>query len=356
MNVKYYVNYWYDGIDSKDIYKYVLVDTKEFYGNVDDVINSVPNNLYDFYFMANSNLPLTLTNNESKNVINIYNSGVYRKEMYDLAVSAITESVSLGNANVFLKLIGCIYGDMYMQSKNIDDAINVDKVDEEHLRHLSKLVDYTWSEALTADEQRESVKFYMMLRRMRGTNFALTNLIRIFGQSADTLYQPTDNTGVRVIEYYEGNSFEMFPGDIRVEIPEMSKILRDAINDVKLMGTRITFAYRLPIDSEYVDEYGIKRGYRPIPHIKLGLTMWLQPGKTGWTEKIDFTKKLSDNFDNHLIYKYVDTFKLHSGIDVKTRASQPYIDMWMFQEYGLSDVRGVLLNDGVIEESLFLYR
>ena len=354
--VKYVINYWYDNRDENNKYEYKLVETIEKTGELYEEITSVPDKIDGFYFRVRDNLPLTLSVNENKNVINVYNSAAYREDIYNLATSSLTDSVAYGNANIFFKLLGCLYGDLYMQARNIDDVINIDKVDEEHLRHLSKLVDYPWSEALTADKQRESIKFYMMLRRMRGTNFALSNLIRIFGQSADTLYQPTDSTGVRIIEYYKGNTLDMYPGDIRIEIPEMSKILRDAIEDVKFMGTRLTFAYRLPISSEYTDEYGVVRGYHPNVYWRGLLTFWLQPGFTGWDKPVDLDKHVSESFDNQLIYKYRDTYELRGGTSVLQNKAKPYTNLWMFQVYGLRDIRGMVLDNGVIDETLFLYR
>ena len=353
---KYYVNYWYDNRDEKDPFKYVLVETIEKEGIVGEDIEEVEDYVDGFYFKVRDNLPITLNINSNKNIVNVYNSSAYREDIYRMSTNSLTDSVAYGDANIFFKLIACLYGDLYMQAKNIDDVINIDMVDEEHLRHLSKLVDYPWSEALPANRQRESVKFYMMLRRMRGTSFALTNLIRIFGQSAETLYQPTDNTGVRIIEYYENNPFGLFPGDIRVEIPELSKILRDAIDDVKLMGTRLVFAYRLPISSEYEDEYGVIRGYHPNIYWRGRLTYWLQPGMTGWDKEFNLDEVISEGFDKQLIYKYRDTYKLHGGLDLIQKETEPYVNLWMFQEYGLRNVRGVLLDDGVIQEDLFLYR
>ena len=352
----YKINYWYDNINPKNRYEFKLMKTVEATGYLDEEITDVPDYMDGFYFRTKDNLPITLSLNDKLNTVNIYYSAAYREDIYTLATDSLIDSVAYGDTNVFYKLLACVYGDLYMQARHIDDVINVDEVDEEHLRHLAKLIDYQWSEALTADEQRESIKFYTLLRRMRGTAFAITNLIRIFGQSTDTLYQPTDSTGVRIIDYFEGNELGMYPGDIRVEIPEMSQILRDAIEDVKLMGTRLVFAYRLPIDTEYYDEYGVLRGYHPNVSWMNTLTYWLQPGTRGWDKPIDKDKVILDNSDNKFIYKYRDTYNLHVSSQVKATLSVPYTNVWMFQLYGLRDIRGMVLNDGVIDENLFLYR
>lgn len=352
--VKYTINYWYDDRNINSPYEYVLLETIEGIGEIGEVITEVENLATDLYFMARSNLPLTLTSNETKNVINIYYSRAYRKYMYNLACNAITSSLITEDIDTFLKLVGVIYGDLYNISKNINDAINIDYIDEGHLRHLCTLIGYEWNEALTADEQRESIKFYMYLRRMRGTSFGLKNLIRIFGQTTTSLYQASDNSGVRVMEYTEGNQLGLYPGDIRIEIPEMSRILRNAAEDVKLMGTRLRFAYRIDVGTTNTDEFGHQLGYYPAPGVTGNIRIFLQPSLKGWDEQIDIDE--DKDIRQKLIYKYRDTYNIHPSTEVKSRYSEPFTDMWMFQVYGLRNVRGILLDDGIIDESLCLYK
>lgn len=354
METKYIINRWYDDRSEENPYSFELLYTEEYTGNIGDVIENIDDVQTDFYFRAKDNLPITLTSNESKNIIDVYYTRAYRKYMYTLARNAITESLITDDVDVFLKLIGDIYGDLYTLSKNIDDSINIDYVDEEHLRHLCKLIGYEWVEALTAEEQRESIKFYMYLRRMRGTSFGLKNLIRIFGQTTKSLYQASDNSGVRIMEYKEGNKYGLFPGDIRIEIPEMSNILRNAAEDVKLMGTRLRFAYRIDIGTTNDDQYGHKLGYYPAPAVTGNIHIWMQPDLKGWDSQLDIDQ--DKNNSQKIIYKYRDTFNIHGSTDFKKYYSKPFTDLWMFQEYGLQNVRGWLLDDGVIDENLYLYK
>jgi len=351
---KYIVNRWYDDRSSDNPYSFELLTTETYRGNIGDIIENVSDVQTDFYFRAKDNLPITLTSNENRNVIDIYYTRAYRKYIYQLAHNAITESLITKDIDVFLKLIGVIYGDLYTISKNVDDAINIDYVDEEHLRHLCKLIGYEWVEALTAEEQRESIKFYMYLRRMRGTSFGLKNLIRIFGQTTKSLYQTSDNSGVRIMEYTNGNKYGLFPGDIRIEIPEMSRILRDAAEDIKLMGTRLRFAYRIDIGTTNEDQFGHRLGYYPAPAVVGKIRMWLQPGFKGWDKELDI--ETDKDKSSKVIYKYVDTFNFHPSTQIRKYYSRPFTDLWMFQEYGLQNIRGLLLDDGIIDESLYLYK
>lgn len=355
---KYTINYWYDNLDSSNPFKYVLKDSNTFTGYVGQVIETVDDIMSGLQFRTKANLPITLTANESNNVINIYYSSAYREYMYNLGHDSLTASLITPAVNTFLKLIGLIYGDLYNISKNIDDAINVDFVDEEHLRHLCKIIGYEWVEALTADEQRESIKFYMYLRRMRGTAFGLKNLIRIFGQTTVSLYQISNNRGVRVFDYSGENNkldhFGLFPGDIRVEIPELSKILRDAANEVKLMGTRLRFAYRIDISSTNEDIYGHVLGYRPTPGDTGRIYIWLQPSLKGWDTEQDLSRE--DTNELKFIYKYVDTYNIHSSSEVSPRYSEPFTEIELFDVPGRVNVRGWLTDNTIISEDLVLYK
>lgn len=353
---KYIINRWYDDRNANDPYSFELLNTEEYTGKVGDIITAddIEDMSTDMYFEARNNLPLTLTSNKTKNVIDIYYSRAYRNYMYYLAYNAITNNLITEDFNVFLKLIGVVYGDLYTLSRNIDDSINIDYVDEEHLRHLCKLIGYEWVEALTAEEQRESIKFYMYLRRMRGTSFGLKNLIRIFGQTTKSLYQASDNSGVRVMEYKKGNKYGLFPGDIRIEIPEMSNILRNAAEDVKLAGTRLRFAYRIDIGTTNDDQYGHRLGYYPAPGVTGNIYIWLEPGLEGWDHELDID--VDKDKSSKVIYKYRDTYNFHPSTETRKYYSRPFTDLWMFQEYGLHNVRGWLLDDGVIDENLYLYK
>lgn len=355
MDTKYIVNYWYDDKDSDNPYKFVLTDSDTFTGVVGSVIENVEDVSYGLYFRAADTFPLTLSIDETKNVVNIYYTKAYRTYMYNMVRNSLSDEIVTDDVDVFLKLVAAIYGDLYTLSKNIDDAINIDYVDETHLRHLCKLIGYTWVEALTADEQRESIKFYMYLRRMRGTKFGLKNLIRIFGQTTDTLYQASNNIGVRVMEYQPNNKYDMLPGDIRIEIPELSNILRNSANDVKLMGTRLVFAYRIDIGTTNKDIYGHLLGYYPAAEtITTKIKIFIQPGMKGWGQKQDFTK--TDQFSEKFIYKYSDEYNLHASSEITYKYSEPFTELWLFQEPGLTNVRGHLTEDGIIQDELVLYR
>lgn len=171
----------------------------------------------------------------------------FRKELYDYLKSTLSVIMTTGDLDIIVTLICYIFGDLWMRAKTLPFQIEVDKVSEENLRALSSLIGYRWNDGLTPNQQRESIKLFCLIRRWRGTNFGLANLIRVFGQDVTSFYSSSDLRGVEIVEYGSGNAdtFEpnMYPGDIKIRIPELSTILRDSIFDTKLAGTRLIFSY-----------------------------------------------------------------------------------------------------------------
>ena len=348
--------------DTSNPYKYIEKETTTIgsfeVGTVISNITIDPNEAEemakDFYTLVNSNLPLTVSN--SDNIIKLYYSKAYREDIYKLEKSSISPSVMNDDIDVLLKLMATTRGDIYRKIANYLWYTDVDKADEEHLKLLCGLIGYKWVDSLGADKQRESIKFFLMLRRLRGTKFALKNLIRIFGQSADTLYQATDLSGVRIFDYTDGNTYNMFPGDIRIEIPDMSSILRNAIEEIKLMGTRLTFTYRISLSSSDSTGMSYKEG------IYLKLKLWSTPAFRGWDKVLttDLTRgwntKLNSIFCNQIIYYYRDKYSIIANTDVKQEYSPAFTYIDFLSLPGQTNVRGVINNDSPILDDLVLYR
>ena len=134
----------------------------------------------------------------------------------------------------------------------------------------------------------------------------------------------------------------------------MSNILRNAAEDVKLAGTRLRFAYRIDIGTTNDDQYGHRLGYYPAPGVTGNIYIWLEPGLEGWDHELDID--VDKDKSSKVIYKYRDTYNFHPSTETRKYYSRPFTDLWMFQEYGLPNVRGWLLDDGVIDENLYLYK
>lgn len=175
------------------------------------------------------------------------NYTVYRADLYNYIKETLSENLTSGDLDIIIKLMCYLFGDLTEQAYNLERQVDPDRAEEFYLRHLCKVIGYEWNEALTADQQRESIKLYIDIRRRRGTKWSLENLIRVFGQDVTSFYSSSDLRGVQVKEYNPADGQpdreNLYPGDILIEIPQFSSILRNAIDNIRLIGTRILFAY-----------------------------------------------------------------------------------------------------------------
>lgn len=181
---------------------------------------------------------------------------LFRDDIYQWMKETLSPNLTKGDLDIIIKLMCYIFGDLTGLAEKLKDQIDVDRSDEYYLRHLCTLIGYDWNEALTAEQQKESIKLFIDLRKLRGTKWSIENLIKVFGQDATSYYSTSDLRGVRAIEYqpndpetfekdglYSPDKNGLYPGDILLEVPQFSSILRFAIDNIRLIGTRIIFCY-----------------------------------------------------------------------------------------------------------------
>ena len=284
------------------------------------------------------------------------NTTTYRNTIYTYLESHLPSGIKETDLDMFVELIAYIFGDLYEQASLLPWEIDVDNCSIDNLKHLSSLIKYPWNNALTEEEQRQTIKYYTLLRRNRGTNFALINLIKLFGKDADTYYSNTSHAGVRIVEYDPDveHIYELFPGDIRIEVPELSTIMREAVNDVKLMGTRIIFAYVLFLgvywEGIYPDTFvNIRKwiemltmyGYNPL--IK----------EFGPQEEYTILQSVSDK---QLLHPSMSGLMFPSVL-ITTQYKTPWVKGFVFNTAGLTNYRGIVNRDGIVHrDSKILYR
>lgn len=135
----------------------------------------------------------------------------YRKKIYNYLKGTLSAVLTERDMNIIVELIAMIFGDLYMRAKVLPWEIDVDRCSDEHLEALSTIIGYRWNSALTPDQQRESIKLYCLIRRWRGTNFGLANLIRSFGQDTKSYYSSADLRGIEIVEYGSGGADTLEP-------------------------------------------------------------------------------------------------------------------------------------------------
>lgn len=277
--------------------------------------------------------------------INLYN---YLK---DNVPSFLTET----DLNVFIELISYIFGDLIDNTDKMPWEIDIDKCSVENLVHLSKLVKYPWNNALTPEQQRETIKYWMLLKRNRGTAFSYINLIRLFGKDSTTYYSNADHSGVRIVEYDPNvtHDYPLYPGDIRIEVPEMSTILRDALKDIQLMGTRIVFAFVLYLGA-YNEQIEPSVWYRIRKWIDTDLLRGWNPMIKNFGPQYEFTK-VRTVYDWQLVHPSKSNM-MFASVSVLPRYRTPWNKGFIFNVPGLDNYKGILTEDGIINNTDILYK
>lgn len=278
-----------------------------------------------------------------------------RQNFYSYLKDNLPSFMTETDLNVFIELISYIFGDLLQLGTELPFQIDIDKCDSDKLIHLSKLVKYPWNNALTIDQQRETIKYWMLIKRNRGTSFSYVNLIRLFGKDSNTFYSSAEHSGVRVVEYDPNKEYDypFYAGDIRIEVPEMSTILRDSLKDIQLMGTRIVFAYVI-----YLGAYNEQM----TPSFWHVIRKWINTDVLrGWNPMIkdygpqhEFTK-IQTVYDWQLVYPSRSN-EMFASISIISRYRTPWIKGFLFAEPGKDNYRGILTATGVLHADDILYR
>lgn len=275
-SVVYQMSFYYyrETLDHSTVYDEGSYNTTVFNQAVDTVTFTTPNistlngmkvrfynpNDVDFNVMLNGGstslpyVPYAETNRDDSNFFNFYIYAEayegFRDELYEWMKTTLSPNLTEGDLDTIIRLMCYIFGDLSGLVYNLKSQIDPDLADESYLKHLGSVIGYEWNDGLTADEQRESMKLYIDLQKKRGTLFSLKNLIAVFGQTRNSYYSTSDLRGVNIIEGGKDgepvgtiDSNDLYPGDIMIEIPQFSSILIKAIDNIRLIGTRIFFTY-----------------------------------------------------------------------------------------------------------------
>lgn len=255
----------------------------------------------------------------------------FRQVVYNYLKSTLSNVVTEDDLNIIIEIMAELFGDLYMRAKVLPWDINVDRCPDEYLKALSSIIGYRWNNGLTADQQRESIKLFCLIRRWRGTNFGLANLIRVFGQDITSFYSSSDLRGVEIIEYGSGGldtvEPNMYPGDIKVRIPELSTILRDSIYDTKLAGTRLIFEYYIFMGIYHMKIY---------PDWQYRISEWVNLLTSGYSPSID---TYGSQFLDTRIDQVLNDQLSHAIVN-----GAPIASMQLLKYYKAAWINGFILN------------
>lgn len=279
----------------------------------------------------------------------------FRRKIYNYLEYTLSSVMTENDLDLLVLLIAEIWGDLYCRTKLLPWEIQIDRCADEHLEALSTIIGYRWNTGLTADQQRESIKLFCLIRRNRATDFGLSNLIRAFGQDSKSFYSTADLRSVEIVEYGSGGADtiepNMFPGDIKVLIPDMSKILRDSIFDTKLAGTRLMFVYMIFIGIFHL------RIYEDWQYI---ITKWVTFIMQGLNPRIDTYKETG--LDTTIELAAHDQLchvtrggKPIASCQVLVYEVDPWNDGFILNTPGLTNYRGFIEETPLIVSSHILY-
>ena len=287
----------------------------------------------------------------------------FREELYEWIKSTLSPNLTENDLDIIIRLMCYIFGDLNGLVYNLKSQIDPDLAEEAYLQHLGSIIGYEWNNALTAEEQRESMKLYVDLQKKRGTVFSLKNLIAVFGQDKNSYYSTSDLRGVNIIEGGKngepvGTEDEngLYPGDIMIEIPQMSSILIDAIDNIRLIGTRIFFTYVIYCGPFKID-INTDAGHE--------LNMFFDPAYWGYDPTIEeFTNLVeeetgSDIIDNvkdwPLLNTRVKNCQANACCAIYTAYKAPFDKGFIWNTPGLSNYQGFLIDDDTLKEDDTMY-
>ena len=280
----------------------------------------------------------------------------FRQKVYTYLETTLSNVLIQGDLEIIILLIAELFGDLYARTGAMPWDINVDRCPDDQLKDLASILGYDWNKGLTADQQRESIKLFCLIRRWRGTNFGLANLIRVFGQDVTSFYSSSDLRGVEIIEYGSGGADtvepNMFPGDIRIRIPELSSILRDSIFDTKLAGTRLIFNYYIFMGVYHMYIY---------PDWQVKVTEWVRIINSNYDPVIE---KYGSRFMETPIDSVLKDQLTHAVVrgapiascQILTYYKKPWQKGFIFATPGLTNYRGFIMEDPIIQSDHILYK
>lgn len=327
----------------------------------------------EFKVMLNSGetafpyMPYSESDNDDTNTFHFYiyaeAYASFREELYEWVKSTLSPNLTEGDLDIIVKLMCYIFGDLSGLVYNLKSQIDPDLAEESYLRHLGSIIGYEWNDGLTADEQRESMKLYVDLQKRRGTVFSLKNLIAVFGQTKNSYYSTSDLRGVTMIEGGKdgepvgtADSNGLYPGDIQIEMPVFSNILINAIDNIRLIGTRIFFTFVI-----YCGPFKINVETDAGHEIHL----FFDPAYWGYDPTIEeFTHIVEEETGEDVIGNIMDWPILNQRVKncqantscvVYTAYAEPFEKGFIWNTPGKTNYQGFLVDDDTLKDDDTMY-
>lgn len=308
----------------------------------------------------------------NQNYINEINEQ-FRERMYEFMKTTLSPAMTKDDLDIIIRLLSIVVGNHDFELYRLQYYTMIDYTPTNRLRQLGSNVGFPWNTALTAEQQRQYIKLYHLIRKRRSTPWSIENLARCFGQDTDSYYTTADLSHIKLFSYpqvyggsepVDSNGFPLpfcyyrqggprFPGDNVLRIPAMSTILKEEIYNTMLAGTRLEFLY-----------YFLMGPFKMAPHTnQLRQTRFIfQPRYMNDFIKIGDIKGNipADNNKPTRIIRYVQDYNLShhvvnynvsASMIIKSVTAEPYDTGWIFTELDTPHrYRGYVINDFTIKD------
>ena len=299
----------------------------------------------------------------------------FKERMYQFLKTTLSPSMTKDDLDIMIHLLAIVLGNHDFELYRLQYYTMIDYTPTNRLRQLGSNVGFPWNTALTAEQQRQYIKLYHLIRKRRSTPWSIENLARCFGQDTDSYYTTADLSHIKLFSYpqvyggnepVDSNGFALpfcyyrqggpkFPGDNILRIPQMSTILKSEIYNTMLAGTRLEFLYYFLMGPfKYEPNISTLKQTRFIfqprymnDFIKIGdLKGYIEENNTG-KKPTRIIRYMSDYSLSH----YVVNYNVSASMIIKSVTAEPYNTGWILTEIDTPHrYRGYIINNYTIKD------
>lgn len=225
------------GIDSYSDRLDLADSFREFSNSLDMNYEDTARVMYDYSYSE-----LDRGYNE-KELIKYFCHAAYEQDMSKIIKnSLLPERYSSNNEfHIFIQLLSRMFGEINYYKESLSSLINVDKCDERFLSFLADNIGYDIPEGSNVDDVRFLIKYFLSLRRQRGTIVSIRNAVKFSGRDEMALLQGEEGIDVDIKEIEGEGLFYIESSNINIET------IQESLREVKPAGTKWTYALRYSI-------------------------------------------------------------------------------------------------------------
>jgi len=268
---------------------------------------------------------------------------LYRQDIYELIKNhLITDYYEEDEElDVFIRLIARMFGELKYYSEYFPELLDIEKCSEDFLPHLANFYGYDIPEGVVVREIRLILRYFLSIRRRRGTEESVLNAARFAGREEFGYLNLEEGIGVRIEELNKLGLIYVDGSNINV-----SEVIR-SINETKPAGVKIAYAIRHSIprwiktrkfSMAFTAEFEPK-----IIDLPITLTEDTDLSNTLSHSEI-FSDFLSEEISSYSVFSDDDIFNLSYKSDIN-------ISLYGTGSYGTTSYSGIYTEPTLLENS-----